>query len=86
MMPAFLRHPDPDFSGFTREQVADLYALRDRPWSSQDRDFAGIPVLEIGNRARVLPLTIEYVEAHAYRYYRDRCSESFVLTNDWVQP
>ena len=88
MRPAFLSRPDPSFAAFSREQVADLYALRDlaRVWTSADRDFAGVPMMRDDGANQIVPFSIDLVEPHCRRYWRHEASESFVLTNEAVQP
>jgi len=88
MRPAFLGRPDVDWRGFSAQEIADLRALRElhRPWSSQDRDWAGVP-LHAGNGVmEIVPFSIDLVEPHCKRYWRHEASESFVLTNEAVQP
>jgi hypothetical protein len=88
MRPAFLSRPDPDLSKFTEAQAVKLYLLRERNdvWTSADRDFAGVPMMRDDGANQIVPFSIGLVEPHCKRYWRQEASESFVLTNDAVQP
>jgi len=86
-LPDFLLRPDPSFRGFSAQEIADLRALRElhRPWSSADRDWAGVPLHAGSGVLEIVPFSIDLVEPHCKRYWRHEANESFVLTNDAVQ-
>ena len=80
-LPRFLRGPDPNFGGFSHEQVADLYRLRalNGMAGQTDRFHAGVPRMRDDGAMQIVPLTIELVESHAYRYWSHIATELFVL-------
>lgn len=51
-----------------------------RQQGSEDRFWAGVPVLRDDGAAQILPLTVERVEPHAHRYWRHDANPLFTLS------
>jgi hypothetical protein len=81
-VPAWLTRPDPDWSGFTWEQVEALTILRHRCTDTDDLMWAGVPVMRSDGAAVISPLTLERIETWTAIYWARQWSEQFSITPD----
>jgi hypothetical protein len=83
-LPDFLRREDPDWSAFSLQEKRDVLALRNRAWSSEDRDFAGVELIGEDEAIHVVKLTMDLAIPHMKRYAVTHSSPNLLFTNQAV--